>query len=77
MIDPEKAELLVKTVIWRTISMAFGIAVTYIFTGDLTKSSILVMISGVSLTIMQWGFEIIWDKRIRERLRNVISRQQG
>jgi len=57
--------------------MAFGIVITYIYTGDLAKSSALVMISGSSLTIMQWGFEIIWDKRIRERLLNVISRQQG
>ena len=67
-------ELLIKTIVWRVFSMLFGTWVTYLFTGDIVTSSIMVLVSGLSLTLLQWMFEIIWDKYIRERMRNAISR---
>lgn len=67
-------ELLIKTIVWRVFSMLFGTWVTYLFTGDIVASSIMVLVSGMSLTFLQWIFEIIWDKYIRERMRNAISR---
>lgn len=73
----DSIELLVKTVVWRAFSMLFGTWVTYLFTGDVVKSTIMVLVSGLSLTVLQWFFEIIWDRNIREKLRNVISRKQG
>ena len=66
-------ELLIKTIVWRVFSMLFGTWVTYLFTGDIVASSIMVLVSGLSLTFLQWVFEIIWDKYIRERMRNAIS----
>lgn len=66
-------ELLIKTVVWRVFSMLFGTWVTYLFTGDIIRSSIMVLVSGLSLTFLQWVFEIVWDKYIRERMRNAIS----
>lgn len=70
----DSIELLAKTVTWRVFSMLFGTWVTYLFTGDIVKSSLMVFVSGMSLTFLQWGFEIIWDRFIRERMRNAISR---
>ena len=70
----DSVELLAKTIIWRVFSMLFGTWITYLFTGDAVKSTIMVLISGLSLTALQWFFEIIWDRNIRERLRSVISR---
>ena len=70
----DSTELLIKTVIWRVFSMLFGTWVTYLFTGDIISSSIMVLASGLSLMFLQWIYEIIWDKYIRERMRNAISR---
>ena len=72
--NSDSIELLIKTIVWRIFSMLFGTWVTYLFTGDIIASSIMVLVSGLSLTFLQWIFEIIWDKYIRERMRNAISR---
>jgi len=69
----DSTELLIKTVIWRVFSMLFGMWVTYLFTGDIIRSSMMVLVSGSSLTFLQWVFEIIWDRYCRERIRNAIS----
>ena len=71
--NSDSIELLIKTIVWRIFSMLFGTWVTYLFTGDIIASSIMVLVSGLSLTFLQWIFEIIWDKYIRERMRNAIS----
>lgn len=71
----DKLELLIKTIVWRFFSMLFGIWVTYIFTGSIVQSSVIVLVSGLSLTLLQWFFEIAWDRNIRERLRRAISRE--
>lgn len=73
----DSIELLAKTIIWRVFSMLFGTWITYLFTGDVVRSTIMVLISGLALTALQWIFEIVWDRNIREKLRNVISREQG
>jgi uncharacterized membrane protein len=77
MISPNSIELLTKTVVWRAFSMLFGTWITYLFTGDVVKSTIMVLVSGLSLTVLQWFFEIVWDRNFREKLRNAISRKQG
>lgn len=68
-------ELLIKTVVWRVFSMLFGAWVTYLFTGDIVASSMIVLVSGMSLTLLQWLFEIVWDKYAREQIRDAISRK--
>lgn len=75
--DASSVELLIKTITWRSFSMLFGTWVTYLFTGDILASSVMVLVSGLSLTFLQWIFEVIWDRNIRERLRSVISAKQG
>jgi uncharacterized membrane protein len=73
----DSIELFIKTIVWRIFSMLFGTWITYLFTGDAVKSTIMVLVSGLFLTALQWFFEIIWDRKIRESLRNVISRKQS
>jgi len=55
--------------------MLFGAWVTYLFTGDIVASSMIVLVSGMSLTLLQWLFEIVWDKYAREQIRDAISRK--
>jgi hypothetical protein len=74
---PAKFELLIKVVSWRFFSMLYGFLITLFFVGNALQSAGIVFFTGSTLTFFQWGFEIFWDKYIRENLRNVISRQQG
>ena len=57
--------------------MCYGFCVSYFFTGNVAESAGIVFVTGTTLTLLQWGFEIIWDKNIRSKLRYVISGQQG
>jgi len=66
-------ELLIKAVVWRAFSMLFGTWVAYMFTGDILKSSLVVLVSGISLMFLHWLFELIWDNYAREQIRGVIS----
>jgi len=74
-VNSNSFELLIKTVVWRVFSMLFGAWVTYLFTGDIVASSMIVLVSGMSLTLLQWLFEIVWDKYAREQIRDAISRK--
>ena len=57
--------------------MLYGFTIAYIFTGDASDSAGIVLLTGTTLTLLQWGFEIAWDKYVREVLRYAISRKQG
>lgn len=57
--------------------MCYGFAIAYFFTNNAMESLGIVVLTGTTLTLLQWLFEVLWDKHIRERLRNAISRQQG
>jgi hypothetical protein len=72
-----KIELLTKVVTWRMFSMCYGFSIAYFFTGNVRDSAGIVLITGTTLTLLQWTFEIIWDKHVRSKLRNAISREQG
>jgi len=72
-----KAELLFKVIAWRTFSMCYGFSVAYLFTGNAGESAGIVFITGSTLTLLQWFFEILWDKYARARIRHALSRQQG
>jgi len=74
-VNSNSFELLIKTVVWGVFSMLFGAWVTYLFTGDIVASSMIVLVSGMSLTLLQWLFEIVWDKYAREQIRDAISRK--
>jgi uncharacterized membrane protein len=76
-VKTKKLELLIKVIVWRALSMSCGFVIAYIFTGKLAESAGITIIIGPTLALVQWCFEIFWDKHIRENLRNVISRQQG
>ena len=73
----EKTELLIKSVAWWVCSTAVAMLLTFFFVGNISRSALMVIMNGFVLMVTQWRFEIIWDKKIRERLRNVISRKQG
>ena len=73
----KKIELLIKVIVWRTLSMSCGFIIAYIFTGEFAQSAGITVVIGPTLAIIQWSFEIFWHKHIRESVRHVISRQQG
>jgi uncharacterized membrane protein len=73
-VKPAKVELLAKVVAWRAFSMCYGFSIAYLFTSNAGESAGIVFMTGTTLTLLQWWFEIIWDKLIRERLRDVIPR---
>lgn len=72
-----KIELLTKVIAWRILSMTCGFAISYFVTGNAPQAVGIALIVGPVLMFVQWLFEMVWDKYIRERLRNVISRKQG
>jgi hypothetical protein len=57
--------------------MCYGFTVAYIFTRNAGESAGIIFITGTTLTLLQWFFEILWDKHIRTRLRHAISGQQS
>jgi len=55
--------------------MCYGFGIALFFTRNAAESVGIVLITGTTLAALQWGFELIWDKYARERLRNAISGQ--
>lgn len=74
---PARMELLVKVVAWRMLSMTCGFTIAYAFTGRVAESAGITIVIGPTLALVQWVFEMLWDRYVRERLRNVISGKQG
>jgi uncharacterized membrane protein len=72
-----KAELLFKVVAWRSFSMCYGFLIAYLFTENVGESAGIVFMTGSTLTLLQWFFEIVWDKHARTRIRHALSRQQS
>jgi len=68
-----KTELLFKVITWRIFSMCYGFFIAYLFTGNAGESAGIVFLTGSSLTLLQWFFEIIWDKQVRHRIRHALS----
>lgn len=75
--NKEKIELLIKSTAWWICSTLIAMLLTFFFVGSIAKSALMVVINGFALMIIQWRFEIIWDNKIRENLRNAISRKQS
>lgn len=57
--------------------MCYSFAVAFFFTSNVADSAGIVLLTGSTLTILQWGFEIVWDKHARHRIRNALSGQHG
>jgi len=76
-VKTKKLELLIKVIVWRALSMSCGFAIAYIFTGKLAESIGITALIGPTLALVQWFFEIFWDRHVRENLKHVIARQQG
>jgi uncharacterized membrane protein len=76
-VKPAKIEILLKVVVWRMFSMCYGFTIAYFFTGNAAEAVSMVIITGTTLTILQWLFEIGWDKHIRSEIRDALSGQQG
>ena len=74
---PAKLELLTKVIAWRVLSTSCGFVIAYLITGKLSQSAGISLTIGPLLALVQWGFEIFWDKLLRERLRYAFSGQQG
>jgi len=76
-LKPAKVELLAKVVTWRVFSMCYSFAIAYLFTKNAGESAGIVFMTGSTLTALQWGFEISWDKYARMRIRNALSGQHS
>lgn len=57
--------------------MTCGFLIAYAFTGEIKESAGITVVIGPTLMLVQWGFEVAWDRYIRENFRNAISREQG
>lgn len=53
--------------------MCYGFTIAYLFTSNAGESAGIVFLTGSTLTFLQWGFEIAWDKYARLRIRNALS----
>jgi len=76
-VKPAKIELLTKVVAWRFFSMCYGFTVAFLFTSNVMEAAGIVLLTGTTLTFLQWFFEILWDKHARTRIRHALSRQQS
>lgn len=54
--------------------MLYGFMIAFLFTKDASESAGIVFLTGSTLTLLQWGFEILWDLKIRITLRSILSR---
>jgi uncharacterized membrane protein len=57
--------------------MCYGFFIAYLFTGNAGESAGIVFLTGSTLTLLQWFFEIFWDKYARGRIRHALSGQHG
>ena len=57
--------------------MCYSFAIAYLFTKNTGESAGIVLLTGSTLTFLQWGFEVSWDKHARMRIRNALSEQHG
>jgi len=71
-----EVELLAKVIAWRVFSMCYAFFIALAFTGESERAFGIVIVTGVSLTLLQWIFEVFWDKNVRRKLRDAFSGQQ-
>jgi uncharacterized membrane protein len=71
-----KIELLIKVFAWRFFSMCYAFFIALAFTHKVSDSFGIVVVTGTSLTFVQWIFEVFWDRQVRGRLGHAISGQQ-
>jgi len=72
-----KAEIFLKVIAWRVVSITLSFFVIYHFTGNVATTTHALAISTAVGLIAQWLFEMFWDTLVRSKLRNAISGQQG
>jgi len=63
--------LLLKVVVWRVISMACSFISSFIITGETVKSVGITLTTGILLMCVQWVYEILWEKYITKREKDV------
>jgi uncharacterized membrane protein len=74
-LSPKRAEMLIRVVIWRIISMATMFTISAIFTGNPGVAFMMALVNGLQQFIFQWLFEIAWFKYMRKRVKNAFTRK--
>jgi uncharacterized membrane protein len=72
-----RAEIFLKVIAWRVVSITLSFFVIYHFTGNATTTTHALAIGTSVGLIAQWLFEMFWDTFVRSKLRNALSGQQG
>ena len=71
-----RAEIFIKVIAWRIISVTLSFFVIYHFTGSVATTTRALAIGTIIGIVSQWLFEMTWDTFIRSRLRYALSGQQ-
>ena len=56
--------------------MCYAFFIALAFTGESDRAFGIVIVTGVTLTLLQWIFEVFWDRNVRRKLRDAFSGQQ-
>jgi uncharacterized membrane protein len=62
-----KPALLCKVIVWRVISTTLSFFINFSFTGEIGKSLHITIATAIFLMLLQWFFEIVWNKQTREK----------
>ena len=60
----EREERLKKVVLWRLISFALTLAMTWYFTGSVKEASFFTVVLHATLLVSHYLFEFWWDRKI-------------
>jgi len=72
-----KAEIFLKVIAWRVVSITLSFFVIYHFTGNVsTTARALAVGTGVGV-VSQWLFEMFWDSFVRNKLRHALSEKHS
>jgi len=69
----EARKTLYKVVTWRLISISVTMALLFVVTGDLKRSSIVTLVLHLFLTFFHFIFEVLWEKLMYNKDRKIID----
>ena len=72
-----KAEIFIKVIAWRVVSITLSFFVIYHFTGSIATTANALAIGTLVGVVSQWLFEMFWDAFVRNKLRHALSEKHG
>jgi uncharacterized membrane protein len=72
-----KAEIFLKVIAWRVVSITLSFFVIYHFTGNISTTTRALAVGTAVGIVSQWLFEMFWDTFVRNKLRHAFSGQHS